>query len=666
MEEFKYPIFRRLVLHLLRTFSELSPDLVEAKLTDRSFFEDRHYRHEYALLLGERFDQLSPKARQTILDWIQKGPDIETYKKRYEKSEGRTPSPEEIERYKKFWQRDRLAWFKDSLPAEWKKQYESLVEELGEPEYPEFASVTVTWVGPESPLSADQLRSMSTSEIVEYLKSWNPPQDPIREPSPEGLGRTLAQVVEENPGKFAEEAESFKGVDPTYVRYLLSGLRDALKAGKAFNWEKVLKLCKWAVEQKRELIKGKGKRELFGWDPHWGWARKTIADLLSVGFDKPPGIPFEFRELAWSILEPITIDPDPTPEDEAEYGGSNMDPVTLSINTTRGEAMHAVIRYALWCKKHLDFQSIDDIPEVKNVLEQHLNPDLEPSLAVRSVYGQWLPWLVQIDREWVSHNLDRLFPKETHPQFWEATWASYIETSGPHSPVFEVLLDEYQRATEHIGKWDESQLAHLMDPDERLAEHLLAFYWVGVIDIDDAVFKSFWELASDDLRAHAIEFIGRSLLNYEGEVPQEPLEKMKLLWEHRLAKALEALDRENRKKEVAAFGWWFASGKLDNEWAFQQLLEAVRFSKRIDPMMFVVEKLADLADAYPQKATLCLKELVSGDVERHKVFGWRGEAEELLRKALKSDDETAKTFAEEAINKLAAMGFLEFIKLLKE
>jgi hypothetical protein len=57
--------------------------------------------------------------------------------------------------------------------------------------------------------------------------------------------------------------------------------------------------------------------------------------------------------------------------------------------------------------KQLDVQ-LKELPEVKEVLDKHLDKDHEPSLAIRSVYGRWLPWLVLLDSSWV---------KETYPNF---------------------------------------------------------------------------------------------------------------------------------------------------------------------------------------------------------------------------------------------------------
>src|SRR5262249_34581 len=154
-----------------------------------------------------------------------------------------------------------------------------------------------------------------------------------------------------------------------------------------------------------------------------------------AGFESSPTIPFELRSAAWAVLKPLTDDPEPNQEHEAHYGarpfsrkrktkntepaqeqiaryeGSNMDPPTLSLNTTRGEAMHATMRYALWIRRNIEKEphgeerikrGFEEIPEVREVLETHLDPALDSSLAIRSVYGQWFPWLVFLDEKWAS------------------------------------------------------------------------------------------------------------------------------------------------------------------------------------------------------------------------------------------------------------------------
>lgn len=101
-------------------------------------------------------------------------------------------------------------------------------------------------------------------------------------------------------------------------------------------------------------------------------------------------IPFQARDRVWEILERLSRDIDPTPEREAKKNGSNYDFATISINATRGQAMHAIVRYVLWVRKNTSAGSsngFDDMNEVRSVLDQHLDISKDPSLAIRSVYG---------------------------------------------------------------------------------------------------------------------------------------------------------------------------------------------------------------------------------------------------------------------------------------
>src|SRR5439155_23455264 len=72
-------------------------------------------------------------------------------------------------------------------------------------------------------------------------------------------------------------------------------------------------------------------------DPGWRWARGSVPKLDQEAFNRDR-MPFGERDRAWSILRRVTEEPNPSPAHEARYGGSNMDPLTLSLNTNRGKA----------------------------------------------------------------------------------------------------------------------------------------------------------------------------------------------------------------------------------------------------------------------------------------------------------------------------------------
>lgn len=496
LESRRWKVFRRMALHILRVFPDQGEALAAARLTDRSLFEDVGLRHEYVLLLRARFPHLTPEEQTKILGWIEDGPDVDQWKQWRESETGKVPSEEEVNRYREIWQRNWLAQIgPDNLPAEWRRRYQELTQKYGEPDHSELEPYkTVVWVGPESPKKSEELQAMSVTEIVKFLRTWKPPENIFHEPSPEGLGRVLSSVVAEDPRRFASEAPLFKGLDPTYVRALVSGLREAWKQNRAFDrdWEPVLDLCQWVVAQPRD-IQGRQVREMEA-DPNWGWTRKEIADLLAEGVeDRPAGIPISLRQNVWDILRPLTEDPDPTPEHEQRYGGSNMDPATLSINTTRGEAMHAVVRYALWVRRHLQKGSdaqerlargFEEMPEVREVLEAHLDPGRDPSLAIRAVYGQWFPWLVLLDADWARTRAAKIFPQNPESAaHFDAAWNTYVVFCTPYDifcrpydNVLEILRPFYHLALQRIGvRRDDTRW--LEDPDKRLAEHLMVFYW---------------------------------------------------------------------------------------------------------------------------------------------------------------------------------------------
>src|SRR6266511_540172 len=299
---------------------------------------------------------------------------------------------------------------------------------------------------------------MGVEEIVTYLSTWRPSGD-IMTLSPEGLGRTLTTVVTLAPERFAADTGRFIGLDPTYVRALLQGFQDATKQKRAFAWPQIMELCHWVIEQPRENP-GRERKDTDA-DPDWGWTRKAIADLLRASFEEHPAmIPHELRASAWAILKPLTNDPDPTPEHEERYGGSNMDPATLSINTTRGSAMHAGVQYALWVRRHLEKQpdaksriahGFEEMPEVLEILDGPLDPARDPALAIRAVYGWWFPWLVLLDTEWSRSRLPKIFPcEEVLQNLRNAAWNTYIIFCAAYDNVFDVLRDEYAQALDRV------------------------------------------------------------------------------------------------------------------------------------------------------------------------------------------------------------------------
>lgn len=659
-------IYHRMALHLLERFRE-APDaalLTRERLESQELFDARWPRHEYARLIRTSFATLPADLQARILGWIEVGPDVEDFQRARVEMGQPPPTEAEVLRYRRTWQRDRLALIGEGLRGQWVDYYRELTEELGEAEAPDFASRAFSWVGPTSPMGADDIKRMSVEEIVEFFGRWKGSREDFR-PTPEGLGRVFSEVVRMDPQRFAQGATSFRGVDPTYVRSLFWGFESALGEHRSFEWVPVLTLARWVVEQPRDAP----GREVEGRDadPDWEWCLKAIASLLRAGLQSND-LAFENREPVWNVLEALTHDPDP--EHDGQDAGS-MDPLTLSINSVRGEAMHAVVEYGLWLHRHFKQTGAEEeprvgfgsMPEVARVLEQHLDPAVERTRAVRAVYGQRFPWLALLDHEWARKHADRIFPLEqADAALWDAAWNAYIVFCSPYNDPFRILTSQYLEAARRLSS-DDRPHDSSRDPESHLAEHLVILYARGVIRADDEVFVRFWENARPWLAAHALVFAGQSLRRDKEPIPADVLERLRQLWERRWV-AIEAAGRE-RGAEAAAFGWWFIADRFDRGWALGQLVNALRVAGGTRVDFKVMEMLAAVASGYPRDAVAALELFVEGE-EPWKIHGWRDEIRTILQIALASADSEAKTSAQRIVQGLGARGYFDFRELLRD
>jgi hypothetical protein len=488
-------------------------------------------------------------------------------------------------------------------------------------------------------------------------------------PSAEGLSQALAAAAKANPIAYTERAEQFRELRPTYVNGLLSGIREAVSAKDPVLWEPILQLIAWLAGPGR--ASAEGMSTLGDVNPGWTWAKSTAAHLLDAGFNGGVSeIPYELRELAWSALGPLTGDPHPSPDEEERFGGSNMDPSTLAINTVRGLSIQALVKYALWVHRHEPtHRGFDVMPEVREVLDAHLHIDEEPSYAVRSMYGQWFPWLHLVDAEWTQAQVAVIFPAADELRlYWEAAWEAYVSFCQPFDSVLPTLRGEYLRAIERIESTSRDR-RHPMLTFERLAQHLVLFYLRGQIAINEEPLASFFELSPEPLRASALQFLGRSLytivepsvvLPLAPAPSREVVKRATELWEARVQVASDA----DHALEVAKFGWWFPAPAFPGAWALENLVRALQVAGRIEANHLVLKRLAELASAYPNEVLRAFDLMISGDQSDWVVMAQPEASIEILRALLAVTDGSVHRRALEITNLLGARGYRQFRVLI--
>jgi hypothetical protein len=659
-------VFTRIALYRLSVTDIDSNELATAMLLDREAFDTPGLRHEYTLLLIRYFQRLSPQQQKVILGWID-DQDVDGMRAFLE-GRGELPSNEQLVALADEERLKRLVPISDQLSGQWRQRYDDLARRYPAPDHPEFTSVISTgWVGPTSPLSDDEISRMGPAELLEYLSAWTPPGGSMA-PCRAGLGRGLERVVADNPAKYDLLDAGSIPDEPTYVRAILAGFRQSVDKAEPFDWARVMLLCGWAVGQANT---GKPGKAVASFEDDWDAVHQEVAALVERGLSaNEMRVPFGLRPAVWDLIHALVDSPAERSGLDSSSAEGGLDAATESLNTTHGRAMHAVVRYALWVQKNLGERSgaepetFEPMPEVEDVLDRHLDLGLDASVAVRSVYGQWLPWLAVLDRDWTSDNLTNIFPRATeHSPYWDAAWRSYISFCHPYDNVFQIAADEYRQAIQSLDlSHEEEGRGHVAH--ERLAEHLVIYYCRATPGPVAELLRQFFERADETLRAHAITFACQALGQGDRTAPADAIKRAMNLWESRLAALQSSLKSDKDNAELAAFGWWFASEVFDAKWSLRQLREILDLGARLGHVIGVFERLAGLAAKYPADVVDCLELLVRSGTTHEDIFMNRTGIFASLEQLLQSGNAGIVDKAEAIVNQLLATGEFSYGGLL--
>ena len=338
-------------------------------------------------------------------------------------------------------------------------------------------------------------------------------------------------------------------------------------------------------------------------------------------------------------------------------------PATLAINTTRGEAMHAVVRYLLWVERAFgedaDRAGIAFAPEARALLERRLDVAVESSLAIRAVYGQWFPQFVRLDSNWARQLAPLVFP--TSPERgteFDAAWNAYVVFNRPFTGVFEVMRDAYAHGVARAADGEKSA-ARPDGPEARLADHLLTYRVLGATagDADDP-FAKFWRVAESALRKQVITQAGWSL-ERSPKLGAEIGARFAATWEWILAET-----SASDPGALSGFGAWLDAPTLDGAWLLGQARAVLDLGVHLDLAPVVYRALPRLASQHPRDSLAVLRGMMLTDTDGWSVYGSTDDIREALRLVLVTHDPKAKRDAEGLVHLLGARGITEFRDLV--
>jgi len=674
LEHGKQPVFLRISMYLLavaigeRDDEGAMTKARELLVTERAF--DTAVRHEFAALARAVLGRADAAFVERWTEALLAHPSIDDAKLRENLARDERTleevSDEELTRTRRGARRLILTAIGDPLPSSIARLLAEFDKEFGEhgPEPDDVPfRLTSGFTGPISPLPFDELASLSASEVVAFLRSWEP-SEPLEwppPPTPEGLGRALTKLAATNPTGFAEVLDGATDLDPTYLRGLLDGFETALRNGTAFPWPPVLRLVNFVATRPDE---GEDVTAHFmQHDVGWRWSHSQAARLLRSGIEKHPpllGPPIEEREHIWAALALLAESPNPTAEEDAGYGGS-MGPLDRSLNVVRGQAMRAVLGYLAWVRRLTDGEITEsELGEVASLLGRHLNPDHDPSTAIRSVYGEHFWYLLEALPEWTTGNVLHIFSEGTPSEtaLGDAAWSSYLARHNPNRRLFELLAGQYQRRVERLTGVSTEDIDRARDIESGaagLAEHILLLYVQGTITLDsqDRLLYALFEGAPATVLGEALGHLFWRLFRTEGPLDDELLDRVMRLWEWR---ATEVAAGRGDLAELRGFGWLVRAGRFPVDWTLANLADVTKTLGSVEMPEQIGEEIAPYARSHTSLVLAVLQGFVGnqgGDWVAHLLAK---HAVPAIAVALQSPDDALQRAGSALMNALAEAG----------
>lgn len=655
-------VFQRLRLHMFRQFPHLAGTQVRDAISD-TILRDGHAWHEWALLLRQEFKNLPSEDQSIILKWIDVAFDatwrIDWFR---QSNDGLDPDPELVEQWKGGWQFGKLSLIADDLDGEWKFKYESLRDRFKDPGHPEFhhwseSGGFSSWEE-TSPLKQEEIISSSPEELASRLNSWTEDRE-ISEPTEWGLLSAVKSAAKSRPREFLSRIDEYRVLGARRFESVLIGCIEGAKEVGTIDWRILL----WKVgESVREVIIpaarkeiAAGKRSTAGLD-----LVRAIKGLLSRD---PLVLPVQYREEIWDCIRQLLNHPDPATD--CDETSSPRDLSSTALNSCRLVAFGSVFKYVDWVRKGLGVTSPENpATEVLPILDERLR--CESTLAGIGMFGQYLPRLMGVHRDWVEKRLGELFPNDIdHRSRRNAVWESFLTMTQPVVVGLDLLRGEYERAIQELTEPREESEARRegWNPEQSLVHHLCSFYWWGRIPLRVAgtLLDRFYSVAPIGMKRHMLDHMGRSLRSSEGNVSPEIQERFQEFMEFRLEVLGDKSVSQIDCSELRGFMKWVGSQKLPAKWTLETLLKVLELaSSSAERDEFGVEDaLSAYSNAEPDLAMRCLHKLAfSGD----RVPNWFYETpiKTVLRRGLVSEDRTVKQMADEVQDALLREGRLGY------
>lgn len=658
-------------------------------ILDKSAFNDPRTRLEHGALIRAMLSHLAAEDIAQLADWLRRGPQMsDTEISQMLGSPGAPAPAEQVARFRDHWRADRTALLGQDLP----QPLHAIAADLAArgvqpPEHPGFSHWTSTAQVIESPVSGQELSSMTVAEVTDLARNYQPPTHMVFRFLDQSLAQQIAGDITARPSEYSLLASGFADLRPAYLNAFLEGLRQAIGTRRKnatadrpenpldLDWEAVLDLVASIAG-----IRDPGGRNAEQAEESPRWVHRSVLMLLKTALaTESSGLSARHAEAILTIIQTLLDSPDPVPEDETAE--DRLDPADRALNSVRGQAVGCLIAFSSWWRG-LGSSEDEAPPVLLELLSRELDLAHETSTAIRTVYGQFFPLLYSSLPAWTGEHLEAIFgplaatpdstrlvaePSEQIPAevVGQAAFDAYLLANGPQDRSFlELLKPYYEREINRLRKQPpRAWRSTLRNTRQAVLDHLFLFLLWNALSTDDPLITTAIRKAGVQDAGEAIGHLGW-LIFRAGEAAANQAQAAQDVWSWWREQAQRRAgngDRDSAVAMVTSFPWWWRAGNLDTAWQFRELLLALKISPAIETPGLVAQTLADRVIGNEDNVITALDIILDNTTDiqlQHAVM----KAQPALRHLLSATDPEIRRRTTVLVQKIAAWGMIELAK----
>jgi hypothetical protein len=624
----EHPIFKRIAFHLInRHYSSLKAVFWESVSNPIDFWAT----HEIYEMLKDHCNDFDGSEMDKLLDWI----DVVEY------PDGAEEDRESLEKGTAKRKKELMLALLDSGNRKVKEKYDHY-NKLYPHELDHAGQLIWTKSGvveQESPLTTEELCSMSNQEIAEHLIefkdegkiNWNN----LKEITVTGAFR---KCVRSKPEKFSKDLDPFLEVPPTYKLTLFWSLAEAWRDNKEFEWSEILDFM-WGLidresfwEQGSDKVRENDRNSII----------RSISDLIEEGTKNDvhafsPSLLPQAEKILLHLVNRTVSDLQP-----------REDLVTSVLNSTKGKIYSALMNYSLrYARLYERKEDSRWKKEIKEEFTKRLDRGYDAALEYSVTLGRYIANLYSLDKVWVTDNIDRIFFVDD-PEHWEASMTGYLYyASKVYTEIYSLL-----RRSEHYEK-----AIYTTFKDKYAAERLVQHICIGLLEG--------WELLTSQS-----SLISKVVANAN---PEHLMELTKFLWTFRerldpnqksIVKQLwdEIMDVVGDKLKGAPYRplasnlvlWLGLVDEIDDE-VYEWMRHLVKYLEKYQFTGFLVEYLLRHAEKTPEKVGQIYVDMLSNGI--YPLYK-EEDIKELVRKLYA----TCPDLADRICNIYGSKGYVELLE----